>query len=423
MNDDLTTDLTRTLSDQADRVHGSSLQLADVQTKARSIRRRRTTAAVVGVVAAVALIVPTAALSSHHNDRAHDPGPATHSPTPTPTKTASDGHQPAKGVLDVSDLPTGAAPAMYYVDGGRLHFPDGGAGDLRTRYAPDQFVEMNDGSRVWHTSDNGTPYVEIQDSDGAFHDPVRSDWGLTVNPSHTAAAWLDPSGQVILWEARATDPRPLGDPVPGSDLRLGPLIGEGVGASGGSGPGCAVTACTVYVNVADGPGQPWEVSDAGTRKALDGGYLSIADLSEAGLSIGLTKATDSSTCSKLLGGGEFQGFSTCQNQLTSFSPDGRLILALPSYFDGVGPGGIAMYDLDGTRLFERTSTEQAQSYFTGATWEDDTHVLAPAYQDGKWALVRIGSDGSMEYAVAPATGPYDQSPFVLPTTSILALTN
>jgi hypothetical protein len=30
-------------------------------------------------------------------------------------------------------------------------------------------------------------------------------------------------------------------------------------------------------------------------------------------------------------------------------------------------------------------------------------------------LVRIASDGSMEYAVAPVKGPYDQSPFLLPT--------
>jgi hypothetical protein len=161
--------------------------------------------------------------------------------------------------------------------------------------------------------------------------------------------------------------------------------------------------------------QPWEVSDSGSHPLLDGGFLDVRDVSEAGLSIGLTKATDFSTCSKLLGGGELQGFSTCKNQLAAFSPDGQLILAWPGYFDGIGPGGLAMYDLEGKRLFERSATAEAQSYYLGEVWEDETHVLAPTYQDGKWALVRVASDGSMEYAIAPTKGPYDASPFVLPT--------
>jgi hypothetical protein len=171
----------------------------------------------------------------------------------------------------------------------------------------------------------------------------------------------------------------------------------------------------VVVNVHDGDGQPWEVRDSGTRPLRDGGYLSIADISEAGLSIGLTRVTDSSTCSELLGGGEFVGFDTCKNQLSSFSPDGRLILALPSYFDGLGPGAIGMYDLGGKRLFERSSTMDAQAWFTDAVWEDDTHVLAPVFQDGKWAVVRIASDGRMEYAVPPVPSAAElTSPFVLP---------
>jgi hypothetical protein len=401
-HDDLTNTLSRELGERAGAMEGSTLHLADVKGRARSIRRRRTATAVVGAVAAVGLIVPTAALATHSNGRP-EPAPVTQTPSPTDTAT-DDGSQPAPGVLDVSNLPTGAAPHLDYLTDGRLHFTDGTAGDVRTRYTPDQFVEMEDGSRVWRTSDeNGRAYVEIQDTDGTFHDPVRSDYGLSVNPSHSIVAWLTPAGQVVIWGARASEPRPLGDPVPGSDLRLGPITGDD----------CSL-ACTVVVNVHDAAGQPWEVNDSGSQPLLDGGYLNVNDDS-GGLSIGLTKITDSSTCSKLLGGGEFQGFATCKNQLSSFSPDGRLILALPSYFDGAGPGGIGMYDLDGKRLFERSSTENAQSYFTEATWEDDTHVLAPTFQDGKWALVRIASDGSMEYAVAPAKGPYDRSPFVLPT--------
>ena len=98
MNDnDLTTDLGRELHDRADAMLGSSLGLADVQRKARSIRRRRTAVAVGGVAAAVALIVPTAVLANHHNGRSIEPLPATQSVTPTPSPTTAQGQQPAPG--------------------------------------------------------------------------------------------------------------------------------------------------------------------------------------------------------------------------------------------------------------------------------------------------------------------------------------
>ena len=415
-DDDLTTDLGRELRDRSDAMHGSSLALADVQHKARSIRRRRTATAVGGAVAAIALIVPTAALANHQGHSTEPLPPATQSVTPTPSPTISEGQQPPAGVLDVSDLPTGDAPRIDYVRDGTFHFANGDAGEVRTRYTPAQFVWMADGARVWRTTDkDGFPYVEIQDVDGTFHDPVRIESDLSVNAAHSIVAWLSPSGQVTIWEGWASEPRPLGNPVPGSDVRMGSITGDAPSVPGRAGPDCLATSCTVIVNVRDGDMQPWEVSESGSQPLLDGGYLDVRDVSQAGLSIGLTKATDFSTCSKLLGGGEFQGFSTCKNQLATFSPDGQLILAWPGYFDGIGPGGLAMYDLEGKRLFERSSTAQAQSYFLGEVWEDDTHVLAPTFQDGKWALVRIASDGSMEYAIAPSKGPFDASPFVLPT--------
>jgi hypothetical protein len=403
-NDELATRLTRTLTDQADVMAGSSLALATVQGRARRIRRRRAATAVVAAAAAVAVVVPTVALASHTGGRP-EPAPATQ--TPSRTLTTTDPAQPKAGVLDVSDLPTGAPPALEYLRSGRLHFIDGGSGTVNTQYTPVAFLDMYDGSRVWQTSHGSASYIEIQDTDGTFHEPVRTSLGLRTNPGHTIAAWLTTSGQVVVWEAGATDPRPLGDPVPGSELTLGAV----------SGNDCSL-ACTVYVNTADAQGnlQPWEVTDSGSQPTRDGSYLTVADVASNGLTIGLDKISDSGSCSKLLGGGEFQGFSTCRNTLVSFSPDGRLVLADPAYHDGIGNGEIAMYRTDGgDPLFQRHSTESAQSFYPEARWEDATHVLAPVFQDGQWSIVRIGSDGSMEYAVAPVPGTDANSPFVLAT--------
>ena len=153
-DDDLTTDLGRELHDRSDAMHGSSLALADVQQKARSIRRRRTATAVGGAVAAIALIVPTAALASHQGHRTSPLPPATQSVTPTPSPTATEGQQPPAGVLDVSDLPTGDRARGWTTSRtARFHFADGVRGEVRTRYTPAQFVELVDGARVWRTTD------------------------------------------------------------------------------------------------------------------------------------------------------------------------------------------------------------------------------------------------------------------------------
>jgi|tagenome__1003787_1003787.scaffolds.fasta_scaffold20959406_4 hypothetical protein len=406
-HDELGTRLTRTLTEHADVMAGSSFGLAEVQGRARSIRRRRTATAVAGVAAAVAVIVPTVALADHTGGTA-DPGPATHSASPTPTAT-DDGHEPAPGVLDVSHLPTGGAPRMEYVtDGNVLHQLDGSTVALTTRYPVSSFVTLGDGAHLWLTTHKGTPYVEVQDGAGTLHDPVPSGWDLAVNRSHSIGAWVSPAGQIMVWNLGATQTLEYGDPIPGgNDLRMGPVLGHRCASD---------EPCEVYVNQSVESGwQPWEISGDGTERLLDGDFRVLADTTESGLSIGYGRITDFGTCSKLLGGGEFQGFSTCQHTLASFSPDGRLIFADPAYHDGIGNGVMAMYDLDGNLLFERHSTERSQAFYSQAQWEDPAHVLAPVYQDGKWAIVRIASDGSMEYAVPAAPGQDMENPYVLQT--------
>jgi hypothetical protein len=405
--DELGTQLTRTLTEHADVMAGSSLGFAGVQDRARRIRRRRTATAVAGVAAAVALIVPTVSLATHTSGKP-EPAPATRTPSPTQTVTEVTGHQPAPGVLDVSDLPTGTAPHIDFVDHGVLHQADGGTAEVGTTYPVDQFVALADGSRTWHTSDHGKPYVEVQDADGTLSEPVRSEWGLAVNAKHTIAAWVTPAGQVMVYGAGASEPTPLGDPITtGNDLRVAAVSGDD----------CSL-ACSVDVNVSgpEGDWQPWEVSDAGSQELRDGGFLIVDDISQAGLTAGRTKLTDFGSCSKVVGGGEFAGWSTSKNQLHTFSADGSLVLGYPPYFDGLGPGSIAMLDAgNGDRLFERSSTAKTQAFFSGAFWEDGSHALAPVFQDGSWGLIRFASDGSMEYAVPPASGRDMDNPYVIAT--------
>ena len=404
-NDDLTRTLTRELGDRTRAMDGSMLHLADVKGRARSIRRRRTAAAVVGVAAAVAVIVPSVSLMSHSNGKP-EPGPATQ--TPSQTQTATDGQQPPAGVLDVSDLPTGKAPAFDYVKDGELQFHDGGSGAVNTEYRPSQVVAMDDGARVWQTiSDQGDAYIELQDADGTFHKPVPAYVGLEVNREHNTAGWVTPDGQVMVWSGRATEPRPLGDRVPGAhDIRIAAILSQD-----------CTEFCTVYVNgPADGAKiwQPYEVTDDGTSPYTDGGLVMVDDVA-GGMTVGKTEVTDFGSCSDLFGGGEFQGFSTCKAQFDSFSPDSATVLGYPPYVDGLGSSAISVWNVTGDKLFERKADAKHQAAVTDAVWEDDSHVIAAVYQENTWSLVRIGTDGSMEYAVPPVKASDFDNPFVLPT--------
>jgi hypothetical protein len=220
---------------------------------------------------------------------------------------------------------------------------------------------------------------------------------------------LDRHGQVMVWTAGATQARPVGEPLStaGQDLRLGPFESDE----------CQQGYCGVFVNVADhatGERRPWEVTDYATRPFTDGDMRTVADLA-GGVFIGYSRITEFGSCSILWGGGEFQGFSTCKHTLSSFSSDGSLVLGTPAYPDGFGNTDIAMYAVDGgQRLFQRQSTQKAQASYQTAQWEDGDHALAAFFQEGKWSLVRVASDGSMEYAVAPVAGG-EENPYVLPT--------
>jgi len=401
-NDDLTNTLSAELEDRAHAMDGSTLHLTDVTGRARSIRRRRTATAVAGVAAVVAVIVPVATLATHGGGNP-EPAPATQSITPTP-----DGSQPAAGVLDVSDLPTGDAPRMEYVTDGRtLHRTDGSTVEITTRHDVSSFVTLTDGTHVWLTHDKaGNAFIEAQGADGILHEPLRSYDRLRVNREHNTAGWVAENGQVTVWTVGATEPRPVGDPIPGThDIRIAAILSQD----------CR-DFCTVYVN-APAPGaqvwQPYEVTDDATEKYLDGEVM-VNDVA-GGLTIGLSELSDFGSCSYLFGGGEFQGFHTCKAELHSFSTDASTVLGYPTQYDGLGPTSLSMWDATGQKLFERRSNAKSQAFYTDAQWEDATHVLAPVFQDGKWSVVRIASDGSMEYAVPPVAGSDVDSPFVLAT--------
>jgi hypothetical protein len=109
---------------------------------------------------------------------------------------------------------------------------------------------------------------------------------------------------------------------------------------------------------------------------------------------------------------------TCDNQLSDISTDNAHVLGTPAYGDGFGPRDLeVLKTVDGSVVHSFASSRDGSSatYFD-EVWEDAEHVLVVTYQDGEWAVVRLGVDGSMEYAVAPRSGSMDTwSPLGLQT--------
>jgi hypothetical protein len=404
--DDLTTQLTRTLTDHSDAMAGSSLGLAEVQGRARSIRRRRTATAVVGVAAAVALLVPTVALAGHSGATHDEPGPATQTPSSTRTATAVDTRAP----LDLRELPVGEPPAGGYVAGGRIHVADGDTGQIYSVADPiDDFALLSDGTAVYHTRDqSGRTSVEVTDSGGSNHGPYPAGDGLAVDATRTSAVWVSPDGQVHAWVATETAARTVGAPVPGDGPQTGGVTGD-----------CSAV-CQVLVRTTDqstGEVTDWLVPSAGPagKVAPRDPFVTVNDISSAGERLGYTEIGDGTSCSAVVDVSGATSWRTCRHTLLAFSPDADHVSADVAYHSGDGSSVIAAYDgLNGKLLFEHRSTAQTQAVVQGTVWEDDSHLLGVVRQGLEWAVVRFGVDGSMELAVRPVTGHDDlRAPIVL----------
>ena len=382
---DLDDELSRTLHRHAENVSGTPLAFDDVRGQATSIRRRRRLATGLGVAAAVAVIVPTAMFATNGNDSS--PQPASQTPTVTDTNTPSPSSTPTMGAdphaLDVTDLPTGAPPAVPLLTNGDYGFAQTGEAKVSQR-ADGVVVEA--GGRTFG------PYPNSQ--------------GLAVNAAATAVAWPTDEGDVMVWADGAGEPFVLAS-FGETDVRVAAITGTDCR------PGKA-SDCEYFVShyTQTGQSESQRISGDGDFGNVDPerSILAVRDATDSGLVLGITEFDDSrpGTCSTVLDpteSGSTPLFGTCDYLLDEFSPDGSYVLASDTYGDGIGAGTIAIFATDGDRLSYRNNhSTQDLRFYNSAVWEDETHVLFSLYQDGKWSIVRMDVNGAMEFAVAPEKG-------------------
>jgi hypothetical protein len=387
---DLDNELGRTMRRHAENLSAAPLAFDDVRGKATSIRRRRQLATGIGALAAVAVIVPTAMFASQNltADNEIDPGD-----TATPTVTDSNGTEGPgptmgadSGALDVAGLPTGAEPGVGLLTSGMAVFETGEATVRLDR--------------------DGEAIVVTVETDAETFGPYASSTGLTQNQAATTVAWATDDGAVMAWADGESEPFVIARPDSAS-LRVAAVTGTD----------CTRQAsdCTFYVSgydMATGTSEVFTLTSSGEVGAADpdGLLISVRDATDDGRIAGYTEINEleATSCSAVLQPAESGStplWETCNHSLDAFSPDGGFVLASDPYHSGIGAGRIAIYDArTGELLADRAKLKNRMAFYNAAVWEDETHVLFTAYQDGQWSIVRMDLTGAMEYAVEPQDG-------------------
>ena len=313
----------------------------------------------------------------------------------------------------MKDLRTGAEPAIAWASGTLLN------GEESTDVLPaalDQFAQTKqllvmrdvDGRVFAYSPEGPTSTTPIGEATG----------DLAINVERNMVAWIAPDGSpTVLQEGHAkpvTLPAPEGGieagdavAVQGRDCFNGPETVEGAG-------------CSVWFRARGETVLSFVASNHGFVEQVDAPMKGIEDADDDGV-IGWTRLVDqSAACSELrarTGGSDDPVWKTCDHLPLEFSPDGARVLATqPEGFEGAGAGELTILDrANGMPRLTARNNAESQAFIVQMTWEDDEHVLAVVNQGIDWAIVRVGLDGSMEFAGDPVrpTAELDGIPFRL----------
>lgn len=132
-----------------------------------------------------------------------------------------------------------------------------------------------------------------------------------------------------------------------------------------------------------------------------------------GLIAAMTRQQDFGSCSAVI---EADGFDrrweTCDFSLGAFSADARYVLGTDPFLDGVGQSQVAILDARSGEVVAHYQKRDSDAvYVNNMVWEDRTHVLATVFDDGRWAVVRMDTNGGMELATDPVRGSDVDCPF------------
>ncbi|MGL5811295.1 MAG: hypothetical protein ACRCYQ_15245 [Nocardioides sp.] len=320
--------------------------------------------------------------------------------------------------LDFRGLPMGEAPKIGYARGTTFKLP--GGRNIRGVEGT-EIARLSDGRIVTIASGARVTYVNVYRGSmvRTFPASQRAIPRLAVSRSHDTVVWVGRRGVPMALQAGQRNPVRMARPGPKGISVVSVLGRDCTRDPEATGRGCSIFLSQITPR---GKLRTWVVSSHGFADVVPGIAATDVRRRTSPRAIGITKITDDSTCSARTtlfpkSGRPDLTTRTCRNALDQFSPNGKRMLAGPAYRDGIGDGEIAIYTRTLRRIVDlRRLAGTHAAFVSEATWEDTNSVLIEGYQDGKWSIVRLNTDGSMEYAVAPRPGSDVDSPYVLETT-------
>lgn len=405
-----------TLAERGESLINAPLSLADVQSRARTIRRRRTASACVGALAVVAAVTAVAVPVALSGGSPKSVTPATTGPSPSGTPSFT----------------MRADATIPYIEQGTLQMPDGFSYSLRKQRVVGVALLAS-----------GTPVVTTNREGGlSVESPIGSEGHATTAPAVAStdgkvAAWVDPSNDAVMMLVdSATSP-----------IRFGTVES---GTTDGQSQVVAVTGtycpkdCTVFVNTAGTAFGGEVVSSAGTLVSVAGSdsptkwtplapqnahLESLDDVSDsmaAGtLSVDEFPAADADPSCRADGVVRWSGvidlgtgselWRTCEARTLDLSPSSTYAVAAPTQSDGLGPRRLEL--LSGPTGERLGSFGDDRATIMDWAWEDDTHVLAAVIDDDgvTWKLMRYDVISKQVVTLRVLTGkPADDRAIVLP---------
>lgn len=361
--------------------------------------RRSRSIAVAGL--AVSLLAAPGASYAVSRPHTHDEYVAhtrgLHAPTPFPTKNLTVGDVPA--------IPYAFASNPSFGDGNwRLRRPDGTSLRL-PRLTWSTWAPMGDGA-VGMAGTEAGPELQRVSETGAVRSRLVRHFGLEVSPDHEIVGWLGDRGRPHVVEGGGS--RHFAMPRVPHGTSIAAIWGEQTcQEQAPEGGGCSVF-------VARGR-QAW-VSTSHGIVSRAGSVLRVSDVNQDGGLIGLVerRTDEHPDCWGVLRPDGHPVFHTCDYYLDAFSPSGRQVLAERSQTRWWSVRRFAVLGRDGHVVHSWTFDPGRHRTLTQLTWEDQHHLLGVLLAHGTWGIVRIGTDGTVEYAGPTVEETDEFTPYSLP---------
>jgi hypothetical protein len=358
--------------------------------------------AIAAVIAPLTLLATACGDDGDQADAATDP---TTSASSEPTAPSSE--PTASETTDSSEPPTNAPTGVDYVVKGVWHQADGDEVALPEK---EYFgaVAWNDQLVVTRTDGEVYAAADVIAPDGTVVDTFDTTSSVVVNEAGTTIAWVDTAGEVMTaWDGGQVSMGSVDLAAPGETVAYFTAAVTG-------GPDCheAVDGCQVFVN--SGVGKPRVLDSHGVNDNPIPAAIEFGDVSGDGVATYTYKIDDNGSCSGLVELPEADtepDWETCEHEAAQIAPDGRHVIGLPSYYDGLGITDISVLDSADGSVTGRYAPEGG--FLSQWAWTTDGRVLFDVYGGGRWQLVAMDTTGAITDIGEPVNGPDFNSPFTL----------